>query len=177
MKMRFFLIVALIFTSFTAGAHRAKPAVKITHKAVINHFIKVTHKPTTKAIIKMAAKPVAKPVVKILSKPLVKPVVKLVSKPIVKPIVKVTPVTITKPSTKDIVKFDFKDEIKELSKSHDETGHVFLQIGKKDDADEKHYNHHDNDHGGNVNSVPVPAAVWLFGSALLGLVGVKRKSA
>ena len=27
-----------------------------------------------------------------------------------------------------------------------------------------------------VSSVPVPAAVWLFGSALLGLTGLKRKS-
>ena len=28
---------------------------------------------------------------------------------------------------------------------------------------------------GDVSSVPVPAAAWLFGSALLGLAGVKRK--
>lgn len=27
----------------------------------------------------------------------------------------------------------------------------------------------------NVSSVPVPAAAWLFGSALIGLVGLKRK--
>jgi hypothetical protein len=27
-----------------------------------------------------------------------------------------------------------------------------------------------------VNEVPVPAAVWLFGSALLGLAGIKRKN-
>ena len=26
-----------------------------------------------------------------------------------------------------------------------------------------------------VASVPVPAAAWLFGSALIGLVGIKRK--
>ena len=33
-------------------------------------------------------------------------------------------------------------------------------------------------HSGNVSAVPVPAAVWLFGSGLLGLVGVaRRKSA
>jgi hypothetical protein len=31
---------------------------------------------------------------------------------------------------------------------------------------------------GGVNAVPVPAAVWLFGSALIGLVGLgKRKKA
>lgn len=28
---------------------------------------------------------------------------------------------------------------------------------------------------GNVSEVPVPAAAWLFGSALLGLAGIKRK--
>ena len=28
---------------------------------------------------------------------------------------------------------------------------------------------------GDVSAVPVPAAVWLFGSALIGLVGVKRR--
>ena len=28
-----------------------------------------------------------------------------------------------------------------------------------------------------INPVPIPAAAWLFGSALLGLVGVKRKKA
>lgn len=29
--------------------------------------------------------------------------------------------------------------------------------------------------GGTINAVPVPAAAWLFGSALVGLVGVGRK--
>jgi hypothetical protein len=28
---------------------------------------------------------------------------------------------------------------------------------------------------GDVSSVPVPAAAWLFGTALLGLAGVKRR--
>jgi hypothetical protein len=30
-------------------------------------------------------------------------------------------------------------------------------------------------HDGNVSTVPVPAAVWLFGSGLLGLIGVARR--
>jgi len=30
-------------------------------------------------------------------------------------------------------------------------------------------------HSGNVGAVPVPAAVWLFGSGLLGLVGMARR--
>jgi len=32
-------------------------------------------------------------------------------------------------------------------------------------------------HAGNVGVVPVPAAVWLFGSGLLGLIGIARKKA
>ncbi len=30
-------------------------------------------------------------------------------------------------------------------------------------------------HSGDVSTVPVPAAVWLFGSGLLGLIGVARR--
>jgi hypothetical protein len=30
-------------------------------------------------------------------------------------------------------------------------------------------------HAGNVNAIPVPAAVWLFGSGLLGLLGLARR--
>ena len=32
-------------------------------------------------------------------------------------------------------------------------------------------------HAGNVSPVPIPAAVWLFGSGLLGLIGVARRKA
>jgi hypothetical protein len=28
-----------------------------------------------------------------------------------------------------------------------------------------------------ISSVPVPAAVWLFGSAMIGVLGLRRKSA
>ena len=31
--------------------------------------------------------------------------------------------------------------------------------------------------GATLNPVPVPAAVWLFGSGLIGLVGVARRKA
>ncbi len=31
-------------------------------------------------------------------------------------------------------------------------------------------------HDGDVSAIPVPAAIWLMGSALLGLVGIRRKS-
>ncbi len=37
---------------------------------------------------------------------------------------------------------------------------------------DEHHGHHD--HG--PSTVPLPAAVWLFGSVLLGLAGLKRKS-
>ena len=32
-------------------------------------------------------------------------------------------------------------------------------------------------HDGNIGAAPLPAALWLFGSGLLGLVGVARKNA
>jgi hypothetical protein len=32
-------------------------------------------------------------------------------------------------------------------------------------------------HSGNVGAVPIPPALWLFGSGLLGLIGVARKKA
>jgi hypothetical protein len=32
-----------------------------------------------------------------------------------------------------------------------------------------------NDYKLTISSVPVPSAVWLFGSALAGLVGLKRR--
>lgn len=32
-------------------------------------------------------------------------------------------------------------------------------------------------HDGDIGTVPVPAAVWLFGSGLLGLIGIARKKA
>ena len=30
-------------------------------------------------------------------------------------------------------------------------------------------------HSGNVSAMPVPAAVWLFGSGLIGLLGLARR--
>jgi hypothetical protein len=44
------------------------------------------------------------------------------------------------------------------------------------------HGHHEGHghHGGNTDegpsSVPLPPAIWLFGSALLGLIGLKRKA-
>lgn len=79
------------------------------------------------------------------------------------------------------VNFDFKRNIEDQLKHQAELQHINLP-----------YNHHENDqnhelhHEDNqftpvgeppVNAVPVPAAIWLFGSAMLGLIGLKRKSA
>jgi hypothetical protein len=160
MKMRFFLITALLFSSFATGAYAAKHDVNATHKAVTKHVIKAVRKT---AVAKRTHK---------------QPTIKITRRPIVKPFVKVIPNPMVKPVANEIVQFDFsKDDLKELSKNHDDQGHVFLQIGKKDKDDEHHYDGHGNGHDNQVNAVPVPAALWLFGSALLGLVGVKRKSA
>jgi hypothetical protein len=30
-------------------------------------------------------------------------------------------------------------------------------------------------HPGDVSAVPIPGAVWLFGSALLGLIGIRKE--
>jgi hypothetical protein len=30
-------------------------------------------------------------------------------------------------------------------------------------------------HEGNIGAVPIPAAVWLFGSGLIGLIGAARR--
>ncbi len=38
-----------------------------------------------------------------------------------------------------------------------------------------HHGHHEPDCDDGPAAVPLPSAVWLFGSALLGLLGVKRK--
>jgi hypothetical protein len=38
-----------------------------------------------------------------------------------------------------------------------------------------HHGHHEPDGDEGPAAVPLPSALWLFGSALLGLLGVKRK--
>lgn len=79
-------------------------------------------------------------------------------------------------------KYDFKDHIKELLKNHHDNHNVFLKLCKneKDDHDSEHNDNQgpsgeDGNIGGGNNQVPVPAAFWLFGSSLIGLLGFKRK--
>jgi hypothetical protein len=69
----------------------------------------------------------------------------------------------------------FEDELKELIKGQEDPQGI-LHICKKDEDDkieiDVNNEHHEKP---NVNTVPIPAAVWLFGSSLLGLFCHKRK--
>lgn len=75
------------------------------------------------------------------------------------------------------------DGLKELSEIHNQSHHIFQAMNHEEHG--SHHGHensgdHDEDDGdddGHGNEVPLPGAVWLFGSALLGLLGIKRKSA
>ncbi|MBK8816829.1 MAG: hypothetical protein IPN42_15550 [Methylococcaceae bacterium] len=84
---------------------------------------------------------------------------------------------------------EFKDQINALLKSHPDNQNVFVKLCKKDKGDHHHSEHHghddhehdhDNGHddhsGGGQSAVPVPAAVWLFGSSLIGFLRFKRKT-
>ena len=57
---------------------------------------------------------------------------------------------------------------------------VFGHIGSFGDdfghEHHEHHGHHEPDEDDGPAAVPLPSAVWLFGSALMGLLGVKRKS-
>jgi hypothetical protein len=178
MMIRFFLIIALVFSGFSTGAYAAKPAFKDAHKSGAKHAInKVTHKGVMKRFAKAARKSGTKQPVKVTRTQVVN-IVKVTPKPVATPIVNVQHNPVAKSDVKEVVKFDFsKDDLKVLSKSNDDKGHVFLQIGNKDKDDDYHYDGHDDDHNDHVNAVPVPAALWLFGSALLGLLSARRKSA
>lgn len=74
------------------------------------------------------------------------------------------------------------DDIKELSEIHNQSHHIFQAMNHehKGHHDFEHSGDNDGDDGddhGHGNQVPLPAAFWLFGPALLGLLGIKRKSA
>jgi hypothetical protein len=88
-----------------------------------------------------------------------------------------------------LIDSDFDDHIKTLSEHH-HNEHFYYQMAQSDNDEYGHHDNHDWHHGwdpgnqgGNgdhlpgVSAVPVPAALWLFGSALLGLVGAQRKRA
>lgn len=76
---------------------------------------------------------------------------------------------------------EFKDNLKMLIKNHHHfSQNLFLRICNKEKVEHDYVHEHSNGQGvkePSVGQVPVPAAVWLFGSALMGLVGVKRKKA
>lgn len=80
-------------------------------------------------------------------------------------------------STRHIMSFDFNEQLKKLSKAKGMRIDFISLIGNN--SNDLSIGHNDNHHlslGDPVSPVPVPAAVWLFGSALLGLLGVKRKT-
>jgi hypothetical protein len=74
-------------------------------------------------------------------------------------------------------RYDFDDRIKELVGNPHHNHNVYLRMCKND-KDDHDYGHgdHDGGWGGEHNEVPVPAAVWLFASSLMGLLGIKRKN-
>ena len=87
-------------------------------------------------------------------------------------------------SKDDDDRHEFKGQINALLKSHPDNQNVFVKLCKKNKGDHhsEHHGHddHDNGHddhsGGGQSAVPVPAAVWLFGSSLIGFLGFKRKT-
>jgi len=79
------------------------------------------------------------------------------------------------------VNFDFNRNIEDQLKHQAELQHINLPDNHHEN-DQNHELHHEDNAftpvgEPPVNAVPVPAAIWLFGSAMLGLIGLKRKSA
>jgi hypothetical protein len=82
----------------------------------------------------------------------------------------------------NIINYDFDHSIKEQIEELEHKDNIHLPSGNNENDEQHEHEHHsggDNEYypGDQVNAVPVPAAIWLFGSALLGLFGLKRKEA
>jgi hypothetical protein len=68
-------------------------------------------------------------------------------------------------------------DVKNLSEIKDRYDTIPKLCKKKEGSEDDDVgNDDDEDEDEEVSNVPVPAALWLFGSGLLGLLGVKRKS-
>ncbi len=68
-------------------------------------------------------------------------------------------------------------DVKNLSEIKDRYDTIPKLCKKKDGGeDEENDDDEEEEENDEVSNVPVPAALWLFGSGLLGLLGVKRKS-
>jgi hypothetical protein len=79
------------------------------------------------------------------------------------------------------VNFDFKRNIEDQLKHQAELQHINLPDNHHENEQNHELHYEDNQFTPigepPVNAVPVPAAIWLFGSAMLGFIGLKRKSA
>lgn len=101
-------------------------------------------------------------------------------------------------ASKDDDNHEFDDRLGNLLKNHPDNRNVFVRLCKKDEDHHPSHGHHGNGHdqgnghdhghdgdhdngdhdnpsGGGPSGVPVPAAVWLFGSGMIGLLGFGRK--
>lgn len=74
-----------------------------------------------------------------------------------------------------IVKFDFDDELRHFAENHHEKQNVYLCLNKKEGEHDEHHGHVDSGATPPVNEVPLPAALWLFGSSILGLLGARYR--
>jgi hypothetical protein len=74
-----------------------------------------------------------------------------------------------------LVAFKVEHELEELTERHNDE-HNFFLIMSRNEEEHKDEDVHHGGSGDDVNEVPLPVAVWLFGSGLLGLLGIKRKS-
>lgn len=77
---------------------------------------------------------------------------------------------------KKFKQFSFKEDIEKLCKNDDEAENVFLHLSKHHKPKNKKPQQ-DDENDDDINEVPVPAALWLFGSAFFGLTGLIRKQA
>jgi hypothetical protein len=84
----------------------------------------------------------------------------------------------------DEIKLNLDDEIKSFVHYLKDNHNVYIYLCHENNdnhhgQDNGHHNNSDDDNGhddgGGIGEVPVPGALWLFGSALLGVMSLKRR--